>query len=214
MVLKLYGLAMSTCSKRVATVLHEKQVPFEFVAVDFSKGEHKSEAYLEKQPFGQVPYIDDDGFILYESRAICRYIATKYADQGTKLIPTDVKGAALFEQAASTEQSNFDSYAAPAVYENVFKPYHNATPDPAVFDALIKKLDAKLDVYDKILGKQKYLAGDEVTLADLFHLPYGTMLSVAGSNIMETKPNVARWFKDLTSRPSWVAVQTEIKSTA
>ncbi|KAG6826744.1 hypothetical protein H0H92_014617 [Tricholoma furcatifolium] len=216
MVLKLYGLPTSTCSKRVATVLHEKQleVPFEFIPIDFSIGEHKSEAYLQKQPFGQVPCIDDDGFILYESRAICRYIATKYADQGTKLIPTDLKGSALFEQAASIEQSNFDFFAYPAVYENVFKHWVNLTPDPAVFNSLIEKLSAKLDAYDKILSKQKYLAGEEITLADLFHLPYGTMLSVAGSDIMTTKSNVARWFKELTSRESWLAVEGEIKSTA
>ncbi|KAG6839920.1 hypothetical protein C0991_010364 [Blastosporella zonata] len=192
MVLKLYGVAYATCTQRVATVLLEKQVPFEFITVDLANREHKSPAYLEKQPFGQIPYIDDDGFILYESRAICRYIATKWAGKGTKLIPTDLKENALFEQAASNEQSNFDSSAAAAVYETVFKPYHGQTPDPAVFDALIKKLDAKLDVYDTILSKQKYVAGDELTLADLFHLPYGTMLATAGSNIMESKPNVDR----------------------
>ncbi|KAG6844650.1 hypothetical protein H0H87_005101 [Tephrocybe sp. NHM501043] len=121
MVLKLYGVPISTCTKRVGAVLLEKQVPFEMIDVDFAAREHKSAAYLEKQPFGQVPYIDDDGFILYESRAICRYIATKYADQGTKLIPTDPKEHALFEQAASTEQSNFDAFAAPAVFENVLR---------------------------------------------------------------------------------------------
>ncbi|KAG6840451.1 hypothetical protein C0991_006627 [Blastosporella zonata] len=213
MVLKLYGISYSTCTQRVATVLLEKQVPFEFITVDFSTGEHKSPAYLEKQPFGQIPYIDDDGFVLYESRAICRYIATKYAEQGTKLIPTDLKENALFEQAASSEQSNFDSAASAAVYENVFKAYHGQTPDPAAFDALIKKLDAKLDVYDTILSKQKYVAGDELTLADLFHLPYGTMLATAGSNIMESKPNVDRWFKELTSRPSWVSAKAGVKST-
>lgn len=57
MVLKLYGSPMSTCTKRVAVVLHEKQVPFEMIPVDYAKGEHKSPEYLEKQPFGQMPYI-------------------------------------------------------------------------------------------------------------------------------------------------------------
>ncbi|KAG6877618.1 hypothetical protein C0993_005622 [Termitomyces sp. T159_Od127] len=214
MVLKLYGSPHSTCTKRVATVLLEKQVPFEIIAIDLAKGEHKSPAYLEKQPFGQIPYIDDNGFTLYESRAICRYIATKYADQGTKLIPTDLEKYALFEQAASNEQSNFDPSASAAVFENVFKKYHGLTPDPAAFEAHIKKLDAKLEVYDKILSKQKYVAGDELTLADLFHIPYGAMLAVAGSNIMETKPNVARWFKEITSRKSWVSVVSGVTSSA
>ena len=57
MVLKLVGTYPSYNTLRVALILHEKNVPFEFVNVDMGKGEHKSPAYLEKQPFGQVPYI-------------------------------------------------------------------------------------------------------------------------------------------------------------
>lgn len=57
MVLKLYGNSNSTCTKRVAIVLHEKKVPFEFINIDFAVGAHKKPDYLEKQPFGQVPYI-------------------------------------------------------------------------------------------------------------------------------------------------------------
>lgn len=59
---------------------------------------------------------------MYESRAIGRYLAEKYADEGTRLIPTDLQKKALFEQAASIENANFDVYAAPAVYEILFKP--------------------------------------------------------------------------------------------
>ncbi|KAF9544698.1 hypothetical protein CPC08DRAFT_594366, partial [Agrocybe pediades] len=54
MVLKLYGHPISTCTHRVAVVLHEKQVPFSFHLIDMARGEHKSAEYLNKQPFGQV----------------------------------------------------------------------------------------------------------------------------------------------------------------
>jgi glutathione S-transferase len=214
MVFQLHGSPISTCTKRVATVLHEKGVPFEFHPVDFFKGEHKSPEYLKYQPFGQLPYINDDGFILYESRAICAYIATKYANQGTPLIPTELKANALYQQALSTEVFAFSEYADKAVAETVFKPYRGLTPDKATFDKLIASLSANLDVYDQILSKQKYLGGEELTLADLYHLPYGSMLPVAGSNVIETKPHVAKWFNDLASRPSWQAVKDGIKSTA
>ncbi|KAF9001509.1 glutathione S-transferase [Cyathus striatus] len=215
MVLKLYGNPHSTCTKRVAVVLHEKKVPFEFFAIDLTKGEHKTPEYVKRQPFGQVPYLDDDGFILYESRAIARYIATKYASQGTELIPTDLKKQALFEQAASVETSNFDAYASPAVFENVFKrEKRGGVPDPARFKFLIETLSVKLDVYNQILDKQKYVAGDNLTLADLFHLSFGAMLTVAGSNIMQEKPNVARWFNEIASRPSWQAVKGGVTSVA
>ncbi|KAF8195245.1 glutathione S-transferase [Mycena galopus ATCC 62051] len=213
MVLKLYGIKMSTCTRRVATVLVEHEVPFEFVPVDILKEENQSATYLESQPFAEVPFIDDDGFILFESRAICRYIIDKYTGPGTSLVPTDVKKKALFEQAASIEYSNFDPSCSKAVAEMIFKPMRGKTSDKAVFDAHIATLSARLDGYEVILGKQKYLAGDEVTLADLFHLPYGSMLAKAGSDLMTTKgPNVTRWFNDLCARPSWNAVKDGVKS--
>lgn len=113
MVLQLYGSPMSTCTKRVAAVLHEKQVSFELHPIDLFKGEQKAPEFMAHQPFGQVPYIVDDGFVLYESRAICRYLALKYAGQGTPLIPspTDLEKYALFEQAAHIELAAFDPYA-------------------------------------------------------------------------------------------------------
>jgi glutathione S-transferase len=56
-ILKLYGASNATCTRRVATVLYELKVPFELIEIKFAEGEHKSPAYLEKQPFGQIPYI-------------------------------------------------------------------------------------------------------------------------------------------------------------
>ncbi|KAJ7610149.1 glutathione S-transferase [Roridomyces roridus] len=215
MVLKLVGAPVSTCTRRVATVLVEKKVPFEFIPIDMSKGEHKAASFVSNQPFGQVPYIDDDGFILYESRAIGRYLCDKYPDQGAKLVPAlnDVKGRALFEQAASNEYQNFDPLAYRACFEMIFKKRRGLTPDPAVFEQLITALAAKLEAYEIILGKQKYLAGDEITLADLFHIPYATTLALAGTDIMSKQgPNVTRWYKELSERPSWVAVKDGVQS--
>ncbi|KAG6862130.1 hypothetical protein C0991_011546, partial [Blastosporella zonata] len=70
--------------------------------------------------------------------------------------------------------------------------YLGLTPDQAVFEKHIANLGPKLDAYDVILSKQKYVAGDEFTLADLFHLPYGWLLAAAGSQILydESRPNV------------------------
>ena len=142
MVLKLYGSPSSGATRLVAFILHEKLVPFELVPIDLSKNEHKSPGYLEKHPFGQVPYIvcgflvqsfnwihlisflfqDDDGFLLYESRAICYYIAAKYPNQGTPLLPTELKANALFQQAASVEIYHFTNNILNAAEEMYKKP--------------------------------------------------------------------------------------------
>ena len=142
MVLKLYGTPRSPYVRLVAAILLEKQVPFELVVLDMSKSEQKSLEYLSKQPFGQVPCIvwlpsrpltslesyffltrqDDDGFILYESRAICYYIASKYADQGPSLLPTGIKANALYQQAVFTEISHFNEHALAAAREMLAKP--------------------------------------------------------------------------------------------
>ncbi|KAF7762470.1 hypothetical protein Agabi119p4_9063 [Agaricus bisporus var. burnettii] len=214
MVIKLFGGSTSTCTTRVATVLHEKKIPFEFHPVDWAKAEHKSAEFKAKQPFGQMPYIDDEGFILYESRAICRYLEDKYPNQGTKLVPSDIRHRALFEQGASIETSNFDAMASPLVYEVVFKAFMGQTADPARVEELKTSLAAKLDVYDEILSKQKYIAGENVTLADLFHLPYGSLLAPAGINLIQERPHVARWFNELQNRPSWQAIKDGVKSSA
>lgn len=98
--LTVHGSPYSTCSQRVFTALAEKGVEAELHTLDFATGEHKLPAHLKLQPFGKVPVLEDDGYFVYESRAIAKYIAKKYAGQGTKLIPddSDLKAYGLFEQ--------------------------------------------------------------------------------------------------------------------
>ncbi|KAJ7486983.1 glutathione S-transferase [Mycena latifolia] len=218
MVIKLYGNAQAVGGTlAVAMTLVEKQIPFEMVPVDFAARGHKAPEYLALHPFGQVPLIDDDGFILYESRAICRYLAEKHADQGTPLLPTEIKAKAQFEQAASIEYSNFQPYAWTIYIEGLSKARKGLQKDEAAFDDAVAQLAAKLDVYERILGTQKFLAGDEFTLADLFHVSFGCLLAPAGCDLLTTKgPNVARWWNDITSRASLVRFKdgATISSTA
>ncbi|KAG2142274.1 glutathione S-transferase [Suillus bovinus] len=207
---KLYGFPGSTCTRLVALVCKEKNIPYELTQVNLMKGEQKAPSFTAIQPFGQVPYIDDDGFILYESRAIARYIIKKHPNQGTPLIPSDPKAEALFEQAASIETFNFNAFVAPIVAEKVFKPRRGLQPDEARVSELLATLQSKMDAYEVILSKQKYLAGDSVTLADLSHLPYGTAFYGLGgvfAEVFDSRPNLARWWKDISNRPAWLAVK-------
>ncbi|EJF60576.1 glutathione S-transferase C-terminal-like protein [Dichomitus squalens LYAD-421 SS1] len=209
MVLKLYGNPHSTCTQRVRTVLEELSVPYELVVIELQKGEHKSPEFVAIQPFGQVPYIDDDGFKLFESRAIARYLALKNGGVD-KIIPDpkNLQKFALFEQGASIEQSNFDPSVSALAFENVFKPLLGQKTDPATVEKHKTTLAGKLAGYEALLSRQKYIGGDELTIVDIFHLPYGALLKVQGIDLLESDkyPNVKRWWAELTSRPSWKKV--------
>ncbi|KAF7324912.1 Glutathione S-transferase [Mycena kentingensis (nom. inval.)] len=193
MVLKLFGATgRAGGTVLVATVLAEKKIPYEFVAVDMRNKEHKSEAHMEKQPFGQVPYIDD---ILYESRAICRYLIEKYPEKGTQgLLPPadDVYAKALFEQAASVEYANFHAHATWVIFiHGVINPAFGMPVNASALEAAKTSLDATLGVYENILAKQKYLVGDTITLGGV-------------DGLTSKGPNVKRWWEEISNRPSYL----------
>jgi len=214
MVLQLFGHSLSGATRRVAFVLHEKRVPFELVVIDYSKGEHKAPAVLEKQPFGQVPYIiDDDGLVLYESRAIAWYIATKYEGQGTSLIPSDLKSRALMMQAWSVETAHF-IHAERALTEVLYKKYMKLEPNPVALKEYLDALEKSLDVFDKILSNQNYMAGNEITIVDTFYFPFAEMLDQIGQGgLIEARPAVKKWYDAVRTRPAWHVLKEGAQTT-
>jgi len=191
--------------------LKEKNLSYEIIPINLAEKANTTPEYLERQPFGQVPVLDDNGYLIYESRAIGRYIALKYANQGTHgLIPnsSDLEATGRFEEACSVEYSQFNPSAEGLCQELIFKKLKGGETD---FDAVAKHtatLQKKLDAYEKILSKKNYLTGDHVTLADLYHLSFGELLiSVLKIDILSTRPNLARWWNDISTRESWQVVK-------
>ncbi|CAE7051139.1 unnamed protein product [Rhizoctonia solani] len=208
----IHGHPFSTCTKRVMAACNEIGLKYKIVTVDIMNKEQKTEEYLAtKQPFGVIPVlVDEDGTQIYESRAICRYLVAKYGkDSGLLPSQSDLKAYGLFEQAASIEYSSFDPYAASLTKERVFVKMFGQEGDEKLAQKCIDTLNAKMEGYERILSKQKYLAGDNFTLADLFHLPYGNFVNQIDSEILGSKPSVKRWWDDISSRPSWVAALAE-----
>ena len=76
------------------------------------------------------------------------------------MVPTEPRALAKFEQAASVEYSQFDPTVSAIVAEKVFKPRFGQATNEGLVTELVTRLDVKLDGYEAILGKQKYLSGD------------------------------------------------------
>ena len=191
------GHPASTCTRKVLTTLHELSLPYDFSLVDCAKGEHKGAEHVARQPFGQVPAIDDGGFALYESRAICRYLNDKV---GGTLIPPDLQGRAVMEQWISVESSNFVVPAMKFVYKDIF---HRPQSDDAMHDA-IAGLERALAVMDARLAEVPYFAGETFSIADIAYMPYVEYdLATSARPIYEKYLHVMAWWTRVSARASW-----------
>ncbi|EED23155.1 glutathione-S-transferase theta, GST, putative [Talaromyces stipitatus ATCC 10500] len=218
MAFKLYGSPLSGCTQRVLLVLAEKGVEdFELLPVNLMKGEHKMPNYTEKHPFGVIPLLEEGEFRLFESRAISRYLAIKYKDKGTSLVPSagDWAGWALFEQWAAVESSNFHYYCEQILTQKMWNPYKGLPTVDAILDDATKRFEEKLDTFDKVLGTQEYLGGKEFSLIDIFYMPAVALLFRAGAgSLIELRPNWKAWWQRVSTRPSWEKVSASAAAAA
>ncbi|PKK45362.1 hypothetical protein CI102_9957 [Trichoderma harzianum] len=195
MALKLTGTPKSSCTLKVLLTLAEKGISnYEFIDIDLMKGEQKVPSHLAKQLFGVVLILEDGEISLYESRAICRYLARKYDNVGTPLLP---------DLSNLTKMGYFEQWAS---WEIIFKPITGEPKNEELVHSLLATLAQKLDVYDgAILAKQKYMAGDTFTLVDIFYMPLMSYMFRMGFGHMITdRANVKAWGREWPIvRPRW-----------
>ncbi|KAL5984070.1 hypothetical protein ACLOJK_018172 [Asimina triloba] len=221
-----FGPTLSTAVCRVLACLIEKEVDFQLVNVDMSKGLHKKPEFLKMQPFGQVPAFQDENISIFggiqytfayfihmcmivESRAICRYVVEKYAAQGNKaLYGKNLLEKTSIDQWLEAEGQSFNPPSSLLVFQLAFAPLMKLKQDPSVIAQNEEKLGKVLDVYESRLGDSRFLAGDEFTLADLSHLPNTQYLvhNTDRGEIFTSRKNVKRWWEEISGRSSWKKV--------
>lgn len=203
--MKVYGHPMSTCTRKVLATIAEKGHEAELVMVDIMKGEHKVPSYLAKQPFGVIPVLEDDGFSVYESRAIIRYLDERL--EGPALTPKDIKDRARMEQYISIEQSYFSPAAMKVIWNLLFKKMMGQEADMAVVEQGRTEVARTFDIIDRELATREFLACDALSLADITWAPYMHYLGASGeSALVKERPHVAAWWKRVSGRSSWVKV--------
>ncbi|KAI7750534.1 hypothetical protein M8C21_020264 [Ambrosia artemisiifolia] len=147
--------------------------------------------------------------LIIESRAICRYIAEKYPNQGTPgLYGTNPLVKASIDQWLEAESQSFNPPSSVLTFQLVFALLMQLKQDEALIKQNEAKLEKVLDVYENRLGSTQYLAGDEFTLADLSHLPNTQFLveKTDKAELFTSRKNVGRWWFEISTRPSWKKV--------
>eukprot|EP00246_Nothoceros_aenigmaticus_P015119 TRINITY_DN612_c1_g1_i4.p1 TRINITY_DN612_c1_g1~~TRINITY_DN612_c1_g1_i4.p1 ORF type:complete len:245 (-),score=27.12 TRINITY_DN612_c1_g1_i4:131-790(-) len=213
MTIKVYGFPVSTATLRVVVVLQELGLQFELVSVSPTAGEARTPEHLKRQPFGQIPVLEDGEIIIYESRAIIRYLANTY---GGSLYGTTPKEHGLVDQWLEVESQNYNGPASALLTQTpaYFKYRGTGQSKPEVIEAQTLKLKQVLEVYDAHLAERKYLVGDGVTLADMVHLPITQFLMRASEDaaaLFHSYKNVFAWWTAIFSLPSWQKALADAK---
>jgi glutathione S-transferase len=198
-----FGAAYSVYVRIVRLALAEKGVAYQLVDVDVFAPGGPPHDYLARHPFGRIPAFEHDGFRLYETGAIARYVDEAF--DGPLLQPIDARGRARMNQIISL----LDNYAYRAVVwdlfvEEVRAPTQGRSPDDARVAAALPRVATCFDALVGLMADHDHLAGDALTLADLHAAPmliYGR-LAPSCAALLHERPALEAWLNRLVQRPS------------
>lgn len=193
--MKAYLGAISGNSYKVKILLALLKVPHEVVMIDLKNKEHKGAAFLKINPRGEVPAIEDDGKVIWDSAACLAYIARKHA--GEQWLPSDPAGLAEVMQwiaLAATEIQCGLQYARRGVVQGRWT--LGSLEDGQAFGKVA------LDICNARLAQHEWLALGRPTIAEPACFPY-IETAPEGKVALENYPNIVKWMERCKQLPGW-----------
>ncbi|CDG83909.1 glutathione S-transferase family protein [Janthinobacterium agaricidamnosum] len=192
-----YGYPLSGHTHRVELMLSMLGLRYAKVEIDLGSRQQKSPEFLQKNRFGQVPVIDDNGAVISDSAAILVYLAERYG--AGAWLPADPLGRAEVQRWLSVAAGQLAQGPALARVGLVFK----KPVDMAQAHAVAAQLFATMDA---VLAKQDYLAAPRLTIADLALYAY-TAHAPEGGIDLAPYPHLQDWLARIEAAPGFVAMR-------
>jgi glutathione S-transferase len=193
---RLYRFALSGHAHRAQLMLSLLGLDAELIDVDLARGEQREAAFLARNPFGQVPVLQDGDETICDSNAILVYLATRYDPDG-RWLPRDPVGAARVQRWLSVAAGQLANGPAMARAEVVFK----RDRDPQRH-AVAARLFA---VMEQHLSAQPFLAASEPTIADVALYSY-TSHAPEGGVSLQPYPAIRAWLARIEALPGFVGM--------
>ena len=197
--LKIWGRNTSSNVQKVMWAIGEMKLPHQRIDVGGAFGKNDEPPYLAMNPNGLVPTLEEeDGFTLWESNSIVRYLAAKNADR--TLEPADLRTRALAQKWMDWQLSVMGPAITPVFWGLIRTPPEKRDAN-AIAAGKVKTV-AAAKMLDEQLGKTKYLAGDAFSYGDI---PVGIMIYRYMQLIPERPPmpHLDRWYAAISSRPAF-----------
>lgn len=200
--IKIYGYNTFNSNKVLYVAEHSK-LDFEFKYIDLAKGENKTEEYMKIHPVGKVPSMTHNGNHLFESGAICRYLG---ALTNSSFYPSDLYSKAITDQWMDYFSCHLGRWFGTIFFQKIIKPMaYQKEADPDALKEAFNFINTQIVAVDQNLAKNKYLSGNDITIADYFCFSYIETIEHTKVDINDWK-NVSRWYKEIKSRDEVKAV--------
>jgi glutathione S-transferase len=204
-----HSIPGSPFGRAALTTLEEKGVRYRFSPV--APGTLRSPEHLARHPFGRVPVLEHDDFLLYETQAILRYLDRVLPNPA--LTPAEPKRAARMDQVMNVNDWYlFQGVANVIVFHRVVGPrVLGLAPDEAAIEAAMPRARAVFAELARLLGGQSFFTGETMTPADLLVAPHLSLFSLAPEWSVLGAPhqNLVAWLARMEARPSLQATTWE-----
>jgi len=203
--LTIYGSDLSGPAIKVRLVATYLGIEHKWQVINLREGEQKQEWFLKINPVGKIPAMDDNGFHLFESNAICRYLAEK---QNSPLYPKDLKQRAAIEQWIDFITLHIGVHCSTVGFSRIFAPRMNRPVNEGALADALKFLDTYLPILEKQLSMHKYVTGNELTLPDF--VLFAMLEPAELSNVpLAAYPKLEAWRRALKQQPFYTKCYTE-----
>ena len=209
-----FGAAYSVYVRIVRLALAEKGVPYRLVEIDVFAPGGPPRGYRDRHPFGRIPAFEHDGFRLYETGAIARYVDEAFA--GPRLQPSAARDRARMNQIIGV----LDNYAYRTLVWDIFvervrAPAQGRRADEARIAAALPAAGACLYTLVDLMAGGRYLAGPDLTLADLHAAPMLIYFRMAeeGAEMLRARPVLDAWLGRIGCRASIAATRSPFEAS-
>ena len=196
--IKIWGRTDSSNVQKVLWCCGELGLDFDRIDLGGKFGGNKEKIYLDMNPNGLVPTIQDGDFILWESNSIMRYLVEKYG-QG-RLLPPTAEGRASANRWMDWQLTTLGPAIVPLFWTLIRTPAEQR--DPNIVNSALEKTSNAWKIVDHQLATTPYVAGDLLTLGDI---PLGVW-AYRWYNLAVERPRFAQvecWYKRLCDRPAY-----------
>lgn len=198
--MRLYYFPASPNSRRAHAVAIHLDLPLDLKLVDLQKGEQRTPEFMQLNPTGRIPVLQDGEFVLWESTAIMQYLASQVPNS---LWPESVQTRADIMRWQSWQLAHWQRACQPLQFERVVKPILQlGDPDPQIVEQATKGFHQEATVLNQHLEERTYLINETLTLAD-FSVASDLTYAGPGQFPLELYPHIQAWYARIEQLPAW-----------